>query len=85
MQTEGWSSLSKGRGLCDNTINSLLLKREAMYPMLMAVLLLYVRNRFLTSYLLLLATLTESLRENHRLNHRFHSGNASTFVTFDSL
>ena len=29
MQTDGWSSLSKGRGLCDNTINSLLLKREA--------------------------------------------------------
>ena len=66
-------------------MHRLLLKREDMYPMLMAVLLLYVRNGFLTSYLLLLATLTESLRGNHRLNHRFHSGNASTFVTFDSL
>ena len=35
----------KGWGLCDNTMHSLPLKREDMYPMLMAVLLLYVSEQ----------------------------------------
>ena len=66
-------------------MHSLLLKREAMSPMLMTVLLLYVSQQMPNFLSTSPRDVDRVRRWNHRLNHRFHSGNASTFVTFDSL